>query len=47
MYSGGKLPAGFVGCDGGCKDENSRPKNVLTENWTTEGDFNQFHSVKQ
>ena len=29
---------GFVGCDGGSKDESSPPKNVLSENWTTEGD---------
>ena len=40
MYSflGGKLAVGFVGCDGGSKDESSPPKNVLSENWTTEGD---------
>lgn len=28
---------GFVGCDGGCKDETSAPKNVLSDNWATEG----------
>ena len=28
---------GFVGCDGGSKDESSPPKNVLSDNWTTEG----------
>ena len=36
-FLGGKLAVGFVGCDGGSKDESSPPKNVLSDNWTTEG----------
>ena len=43
FFEGGKLAVGFVGCDGGSKDETSPPKNVLSENWTTEGNLNTYH----
>ena len=39
---GGKLAVGFVGCDGGSKDDTSPPKNVLSENWTTEAYYSEI-----
>ena len=35
----------FVGCNGGAKDTNSLPKNVLSENWSTEGNTALIHII--
>lgn len=35
--SGNQLKVSLTSCDGGHKDSSSKPGNVLTDNWTTEG----------